>query len=626
MNHAKPIRDPVHNYISLTSIEREIVDTPDFQRLRFILQNSTAFLTYPNANNCRFLHSLGAMHLSGRMFLHSLKNAQCAVLVDFLKALDKVVVKAEAHIRQEFEQSWLDTIGNLSRFYHNPKIGNKVTFIECEGGYRVEYKNDDDRLVHHDFGHDPLYLINTFWQVARIVGLVHDIGHLPMSHLFENAIAKYQSDYEIREVAAFVSEIKAKTNNYAQRLSRDEKEELVKNKDLAIHEIRGLHIFGNINPNSNIPYYGLVFSLASMVLAHSADPNPNSDDEANVISCIHRLVSGEIDADRLDYCIRDAQASGLEFGAIDIERIVSNMVLCKETDGQFLMIPSDGAISAVESFFHQRFLLYKYEIYHHNVARFDGLLELILVLLMEQGYSPKSQLPELVDLLDKVSFIKRDPVEGIRFMPDKYAPLYDDGWLRSVLSEVLVVLSEMGDFKSNWVLSLKLMLETYLYRQTCNLYSFWKTDADVIDLLSENYSGKVDIKKLAPLTITVEREPDYKRKLYNEFISDLSNEIGSEATIIDKRLKPKIHKLGDLSSSVFSNGSIKRVENISPYISSLNHSITNVPDVHISVLCEKIKYSKSTKERIVSKFENCLSEYLSKLENAYLDAEDIVSR
>ena len=84
-------------------------------------------------------------------------------------------------------------------------------------------------------------------------------------------------------------------------------------------------------------------------------------------STLIKLVDGEIDADRLDYCIRDAHAAGLEFGAIDIERIVSNMMLCKDQDNNFLMIPTDNALSAIESFYHQRYLLYKYEIYHHSL-------------------------------------------------------------------------------------------------------------------------------------------------------------------------------------------------------------------------------------------------------------------
>ena len=59
------IRDPVHGYISVTEVEKFIIDLPVFQRLRRIRQLAGAHLTYPGAQHSRFEHSLGASHLSG---------------------------------------------------------------------------------------------------------------------------------------------------------------------------------------------------------------------------------------------------------------------------------------------------------------------------------------------------------------------------------------------------------------------------------------------------------------------------------------------------------------------------------------------------------------------------------
>lgn len=36
------IRDPIHKYISLSDLELAIIETPYFQRLRYIKQNATA--------------------------------------------------------------------------------------------------------------------------------------------------------------------------------------------------------------------------------------------------------------------------------------------------------------------------------------------------------------------------------------------------------------------------------------------------------------------------------------------------------------------------------------------------------------------------------------------------------
>ena len=59
------ISDPVHGYIYLSEVERDIVDTYVFQRLRRISQLAGAHLTYPAAQHSRFEHSLGTMHIAG---------------------------------------------------------------------------------------------------------------------------------------------------------------------------------------------------------------------------------------------------------------------------------------------------------------------------------------------------------------------------------------------------------------------------------------------------------------------------------------------------------------------------------------------------------------------------------
>ncbi len=70
------IADPIHNYISITvpydnpdpseMTEKDLIDSPWVQRLRFILQLQSAHWVYPGAEHTRFQHSLGTMHLAGR--------------------------------------------------------------------------------------------------------------------------------------------------------------------------------------------------------------------------------------------------------------------------------------------------------------------------------------------------------------------------------------------------------------------------------------------------------------------------------------------------------------------------------------------------------------------------------
>jgi HD superfamily phosphohydrolase len=61
------IRDPLWNNIRLDALALRLVDTPAFQRLRYVRQLGLAYLVYPGASHSRFEHALGAYHLSGRV-------------------------------------------------------------------------------------------------------------------------------------------------------------------------------------------------------------------------------------------------------------------------------------------------------------------------------------------------------------------------------------------------------------------------------------------------------------------------------------------------------------------------------------------------------------------------------
>jgi len=67
------IKDPIYGYIRLYEHEREIIDTPSFQRLRRIKQLPSAHFVYPGATHTRFSHSLGVTHLSGLFAKHLLE-------------------------------------------------------------------------------------------------------------------------------------------------------------------------------------------------------------------------------------------------------------------------------------------------------------------------------------------------------------------------------------------------------------------------------------------------------------------------------------------------------------------------------------------------------------------------
>ncbi|MBF0463538.1 MAG: HD domain-containing protein [Nitrospirae bacterium] len=62
------VRDPIHVFVRLDNDEREVLDSPHFQRLRHIHQLALTYLVYPGATHKRFEHSLEVMELASRVY------------------------------------------------------------------------------------------------------------------------------------------------------------------------------------------------------------------------------------------------------------------------------------------------------------------------------------------------------------------------------------------------------------------------------------------------------------------------------------------------------------------------------------------------------------------------------
>jgi uncharacterized protein len=60
------VRDPLWNNIRLDPEALAVLDTPAFQRLRYVRQLGHAFLVYPGATHTRLEHALGTYHLARR--------------------------------------------------------------------------------------------------------------------------------------------------------------------------------------------------------------------------------------------------------------------------------------------------------------------------------------------------------------------------------------------------------------------------------------------------------------------------------------------------------------------------------------------------------------------------------
>jgi hypothetical protein len=66
------LKDPLYKQVLVDKKYLPILDSPEFQRLRYIKQTSFSYQVYPSANHTRFSHSIGAYHLMKKVLSNGL--------------------------------------------------------------------------------------------------------------------------------------------------------------------------------------------------------------------------------------------------------------------------------------------------------------------------------------------------------------------------------------------------------------------------------------------------------------------------------------------------------------------------------------------------------------------------
>ena len=107
-----------------------------------------------------------------------------------------------------------------------------------------------------------------------------------------------------------------------------------------------------------------------------------------------QIISSQLDADRMDYLLRDSYFTGVSYGEFDLSRIIRTMKIVDD-----LIVVKESGIHAVEDYIMARYQMY-WQVYLHPTSRSFEVLLLSLFERMRHVYE------ESPHLLDKVSFFK----------------------------------------------------------------------------------------------------------------------------------------------------------------------------------------------------------------------------
>jgi HD superfamily phosphohydrolase len=570
------VRDPIHNYIYMTDVEESVVQHPLFQRLRFISQNGAAYYTYPSNRHDRFLHSLGVMQLGGDIFLNATED-----LLD--KDVATFLTKA-FHFIKETASTLGITLKSVTEDYFNQK---NHTFVK----YNLSLNEDISAFIHdlnNESSSSALKITRVvLFQSLRLACLLHDVGHFPYSHTIEYAFTEYiQRLQEVQENQGKLNDQeKTFLENY-QKLKQHLRVGII-NK--AIHELIGIKMLDEILPADNLKaFQRLCRSIARLILT--------KQDQEPILLTLYDIVSGELDADRLDYSLRDPYSSGLEFGQVDMERLLNNFTLVNDKD-EYRILPRVQALSSIETFYHNRYLSYKYLIYHHSKVRMDQIVGEITIRLISIYFNSRQQVEWVNTILRKNRFdflwSKLNGIIPIGNNGDNNYFYCDEGWFNSLIKEIYFTKGEF-DLQDKELEALLLLIETFIFRKTGNIISLFKrydTYLNFFDIIFKKFEQEEGL--------LLNRE-EFNRDCITliidggleEFISQVKRE--HDIILMVKTTTPKsiaYDKDGNakLKVVVNKNKEIIPIQRLSPYLESLKFMNDSDQLFHIFLVGQDIK-------------------------------------
>jgi len=255
-------------------------------------------------------------------------------------------------LRRIKQLAWTDMVypgATHTRFEHS--LG--VMHIATKMYDHIVDRNRDflkNRLGYNDSG------LDRDREIVRLACLLHDIGHSPFSHAGEDLM-----------------EINPDTNKP------------YKHEDYSAAIV--LHMFKSIiEEHPQNENYRITVKEISDLLSGNTDSNRRL--------LWRNIITGQLDADRADYLLRDSYHLGANYGNYDLKRLLVTLTVSEHPEtGTPLIAIEEGGLHVAEALIMARYLMFTQVYFHHTRRAYDhhiaeAMKNILLSETQKQAFPP----------------------------------------------------------------------------------------------------------------------------------------------------------------------------------------------------------------------------------------------
>lgn len=164
--------------------------------------------------------------------------------------------------------------------------------------------------------------LQEYREVLLAAALLHDIGHFPLSHLLENFTRQHHEIWSARLIAH----------------PRGQVHQILKTCDRTYPQVVHQIIERTFKPSFAV-----------------------------------KLISSQLDVDRMDYLLRDSYHTGVGYGRFDLEWLIHSIRILEQNGDWEIAVDREKGLRAVESYVLARYYMYQ-QVYHHKTSRAAGVM------------------------------------------------------------------------------------------------------------------------------------------------------------------------------------------------------------------------------------------------------------